>query len=200
MLKRFICLLIVLSTCWTLLPMQVGATEELPLTVEDAIAIWKEDIRSRYADFPALQIEFSQDWRTVRDRYLRVDIHCTLSHDGLSQPLTTTRSFHATLSDGKLLDLEYFLISGGSDRLQEELASYVFVGIFWKGIVIFVLSDKAQHAQNARLDELAGEKPGEGVGGQADNPDDGLGRLGGGVGDHNAVFLGLIARPGVVKI
>ena len=122
MLKRFICLLIVLSTCWTLLPTQIGATEELPPTVEEAIANWKEDVRRRYADISALEIEFAQEWEIVRDRYLRVDIHCTLYHDGLSHPLTTTRSFHATLSDSKLLDLEYFLINGGFNRIQEEIA------------------------------------------------------------------------------
>ena len=121
MFKRLLCACIALVICWGLL-LPAGAANKIPAAVEEAMEMWKQELLARYEHFPSLQIEFSQESETVKDRYLRVDCHCTLSLDGLSHPLTTERSFHVSMRSGKLLDLEDLLINGGSAQIQRGLA------------------------------------------------------------------------------
>ncbi len=121
MFKRLLCFAIALLI-FLGVPLPTKATEPLPAAVEAAMTQWKQELLTRYEHIPSLQIEFSQESNTVKERYLRVDAHCTLSHDGLSRPLVLTRSFHASLHSGDLLDLEDFLIVGGSAEIQRELA------------------------------------------------------------------------------
>lgn len=120
MCKRFLCFAIALLI-FLGLPLPTKAAEALPAPVEEAITQWKQALLLRYETIPSLQIEFSQESETVKERYLRVDVHCTLSHEASSRPVELTRSFHASLHSGALLNLEDLLLTGGADSLQREL-------------------------------------------------------------------------------
>lgn len=118
MLKRLICMGVALLLCFAMLPTQTEATEALPAPIEEAIAQWKEELRTRYSP---LQLAFSQETELVKVRYLRVDLRCTLSNEPSSDTFTLKQSFHASVHSGKLLTLEDFLIHGGSALLHSEL-------------------------------------------------------------------------------
>ena len=120
MCKRFLCFAIALLI-FLGLSLPTKAAESLPAPVEEAITQWKQELLLRYENIPSLQIEFSQESETVKERYLRVDVHCTLSHEASSRPVELTRSFHASLHSGALLNLEDLLLTGGTDCLQREL-------------------------------------------------------------------------------
>ena len=122
MLQRLLSIGIAFLLCFTMLPTQLEAEESLPVAVEEAFVQWQEEVLARYADIPALQLDFTQESEAVKERYLRVDFRCTVSREGLSHPLELEQSFHVSIQSGKLLDLEDLLIHGGAERLQRELA------------------------------------------------------------------------------
>ena len=103
-------------------PSQAVAEEALPPAAQEAIALWQQDTYSRYRQIADLEISFTRDLVTVKERYLRIDCHCNILLKRTGNVFKLTKSFHLSLATEKLLELEDFLIAGASERLDFDLA------------------------------------------------------------------------------